>query len=169
MKHLIILFSIWMFLGISYSQEDILYSFRGTHYSESKQSMTSCNLEFRYNWKKDVLILIMHEDSSMYAGYLFTEAQRDSMNFMINKYLKWHKTAMDMDTEVDKAIHEIYLTGYDSTAGVSGEKISILTLRDQAVRSTFVWNDKSEAPYPIEFTDEAIDNVGKEKKDGRSK
>ena len=37
---------------------------------------------------------------------------------------------------------EIYLTGYDSTAGASGEKISILTLRDQTVRSTFVWNDK---------------------------
>ncbi len=114
MKHLVALCSIWMFLGLSYSQEDVLYNLRGTHYSESKQSMTSCNLEFRYNWKKDVLILIIHEDSSMYAGYLFTEEERDSINFMINKYLKWHKTAMDVDTEVDKAIHEIYLTGFFS-------------------------------------------------------
>ncbi|BCV06365.1 MAG: hypothetical protein CM15mV131_390 [uncultured marine virus] len=39
----------------------------------------------------------------------------------------------------------------------------------EILETTFVWNDKSEAPYPIEFTDEAIDNVGKEKKDGRSK
>ena len=37
---------------------------------------------------------------------------------------------------------EIYLTGYDSTAGASAQKISILTLRDQTVRTTFVWNDK---------------------------
>ena len=37
---------------------------------------------------------------------------------------------------------EIYLTGYDSAAGTSAQKISILTLRDQTVRSTFVWNDK---------------------------
>ncbi len=39
----------------------------------------------------------------------------------------------------------------------------------EILETTFVWNDKSEAPYPIEFTDEAIDNIGKEKKDGRSK
>ena len=62
------------------------------------------------------------------------------------------------------------------------EKLGVLATKTNRTRSkmigrlirffletTFVWNDKSEAPYPIEFTDEAIDNVGKEKKDGRSK
>jgi len=36
----------------------------------------------------------------------------------------------------------VYLTGYDSSAGASGETINLMYIRDPAVRSTFVWNDK---------------------------
>lgn len=36
----------------------------------------------------------------------------------------------------------VYLTGYDSAAGTSAQTINLMYIRDPAVRSTFVWNDK---------------------------
>ena len=112
MKKLISLLALFLFISL-YAQEDILYTFKGSHYNEISKSMTSCNLEFRYNWKKDALILIIREDS-LYSGYLFTKEYRDSVNSMINKYLDWHKKAIDMDAEVDKEISRINIPGFFS-------------------------------------------------------
>ena len=36
----------------------------------------------------------------------------------------------------------LFLTGYDSAAGTSAQTINLTYIRDPAVRTTFIWNDK---------------------------
>jgi len=105
------LFILFFFMLTTYSQEEYLFSVTGSLYDTSTQKMSNCNLEFRYNLKKDVVYFMFAQDS-VYAGYLFNAETRDSVYNMLSKYLDWHKKAVEMDTEVDKEINKIHLTAY---------------------------------------------------------
>lgn len=99
------------FILATYAQEEFLFSLQAKHYNEQTQQMDRCNIEFKYNWKKDVVYFIVSEDST-YVGYLFKEASRDSISLMLEKYLTWHKKAVQMEAEVDKEINSLKLPAY---------------------------------------------------------
>jgi len=102
---------LFFFMLTTYAQEEHLFSLTGSVYDASAQKMSNCNLEFKYNLKKDVVYLMLAEDS-VYVGYLFDAEARDSLSNMLDKYLDWQTKAVDMDTEVDKEINKIHLAAY---------------------------------------------------------
>ena len=105
------LFILFFFMLNSFAQEEYLFSLTGSVYDASAQKMSNCNMEFKYNFKKDVVYLMLSEDS-VYVGYLFDAQARDSLSNMLDKYLEWYKKAIEMDTEVDKEINKIHLAAY---------------------------------------------------------
>ena len=105
------LFILFFFMLATYPQEEYLFSLTGSHYNDATQKMSNCNLEFKYNLKKDVVYFMLSEDS-VYVGYLYDSEARDSVNNMLNKYLDWDKKATEMGAEVDKEIDKIHLAAY---------------------------------------------------------
>ena len=105
------LFILFFFMLTTYAQEEHLFHLTGSIYDTSTQNMSNCNLEFKYNLKKDVVYLVLSEDS-VYVGYLFDAEARDSLSNMLNKYLDWQTKAVDMDAELDKEINKIHLAAY---------------------------------------------------------